>query len=124
MKSGAQFSLLCRYMMVGSSRPVANSLAEDGGNDMIGTRCMSLPAKNRRCSSLNKKEFMDAEVIHSPELVIGERIPRVIDRHATGRFPLLALRWSLVMHTKVVPAGVGKAPEQAAARRNVTLAGE
>ena len=45
---------------------------------------------NRRCSS-HVKEFADAEVIHQPELVVGERIPRVVDRHGASQFAAVGI---------------------------------
>ena len=57
---------------------MADRLAEDGGNDAVGRSLHQLAGKTTADTVTHVKEFMDAEMIHQSELVVGERIPRVI----------------------------------------------
>ena len=65
---------------------MADALTEDRGDDAVGRPLHQLPGKAAADAVAHVKEFADAEVIHQPKLVVGERIPRVIDRHRAGRF--------------------------------------
>ena len=69
---------------------MADGLAEDGGDDAVGRPLHQLPGKATADAVAHEEEFADAEVIHQPELVVGERIPRIIDRHGAGR---IRRRW-------------------------------
>jgi hypothetical protein len=60
--------------------------AETAATTRSGARCISFPCKATADTVAHVKEFADAEVIHQPELVVSERIPRVVDRHGTVRF--------------------------------------
>src|SRR5262249_38854163 len=37
------------------------------------------------------EELVDPEVIHQPELVVGERLPGVVDRHGAGRLAAIGV---------------------------------
>ena len=39
-------------------------------------------------------------MIHQPELIVGEGVPRIFGRHRPVDSPPLALRWSMVMQRK------------------------
>ena len=63
---------------------MADGLAKDSGEDAIGRPLQQLPSEAPADAVAHEEEFADAKVIHQPKLVIGERIPRIIDRHGAG----------------------------------------
>src|SRR5690348_13444991 len=72
-------------------RSMTDGLAEDGGNDTVGSPLHQLPGKATADAVAHVKEFADTEVIHQPDLVVGERIPWVIDRHGAGRLAAVSV---------------------------------
>src|SRR5271155_223790 len=72
-------------------RPMADALAEHGGDDAAGGPLHQLPGKAAADAVAHIEEFADAEVVHQPELVVGKRIPRVIDLHRTGGFAAIGV---------------------------------
>src|SRR4029077_17774085 len=68
-----------------------DALAEDSSDDAVGRPLHQLPGEAAADAVAHVKEFADAEVIHQPKLVVGERIPRVIDRHWAGRFTAIGV---------------------------------
>jgi len=57
---------------------MADALAEDGGEDAVGRSLHQLSGKAAADAVAHVKEFVDAEVVHQPELIVGKRIPRII----------------------------------------------
>ena len=79
---------------------MADALAEDGGDDAVRRPLHQLPRQSsRRCSSPCRK-LVDPEVIHQPELVVGERLQGWSTGTGPVDSPPLALRWSIVMQRK------------------------
>src|SRR5438105_8517128 len=72
-------------------RPMADALAEHGGDDAVGRPLHKLPSKAAADAVAHIKEFADAEVVHQPELVVGKRIRRVIDLHGTAGFAAIGI---------------------------------
>ena len=64
---------------------MADGLAEDGGDDAVGRALHQLAGKAAADAVAHVEELADAEMVHQPELIAGERIPRAVDRHRTGR---------------------------------------
>src|SRR5262249_13785550 len=64
--------------------PMADALAEDGGDDAVRRPLHQLPGKAAADAVAHVEELVDPEVIHQPELVVGERLPGVVDRHGAG----------------------------------------
>src|SRR5690348_14036811 len=75
----------------GIFRSMADSLAEDGGNDPVGRPLHQLAGKTTADAVAHVKELADAEVIHQPKLVVGECIPRVINRHGASGFAIVGV---------------------------------
>ena len=63
---------------------MADALAEDGGDDAVRRPLHQLPGKAAPDAVAHVEELVDPEVIHQPELVVGERLPGVVDRHGAG----------------------------------------
>ena len=55
-------------------------LAEHAGHDAIGCPLLELEGKRAPDAVAHEEELLDAEVIHQPELVVGEGAPGVVDR--------------------------------------------
>ena len=53
---------------------MTDGLAEDGGDAAVGGTLHQLPGKAAADAVAHIKEFADAEVVHPPKLVVGERI--------------------------------------------------
>src|SRR5215472_7193351 len=66
-------------------RPMADALAKDCGDDAVGRPLHQLSGKAAADAVAHIEELVDPEVVHQPKLIVGKRIPRVIDWHwATG----------------------------------------
>ena len=79
---------------------MADTLAEDGGDDAVRRPLQQLPGKAATNAVAHVEELVDAEVIHQPELVVGERLPGSSTGTGPVDSPPLALRWSIVMQRK------------------------
>ena len=55
-------------------------LAEDGGDDAVRRPLHQLPGKAAADAVAHEEELVDPEVIHQPELVVGEGAPGGVDR--------------------------------------------
>ena len=55
-------------------------LAEDGSHNAVGCPLYQLEGKRAPDAVAHEEELPDAEVIHEPELVVGEGAPGVVDR--------------------------------------------
>src|SRR5262245_16747619 len=64
-------------------RPMPDWLAEDGGHDALGRPLHQRPGKATADAIAHVEELLDAEMIHQPELVVGEGPPGVINRDWT-----------------------------------------
>ena len=71
-----------------------NGLAEHSGDDTLGRSLQELAGKAAADAVAHIEELADAEVVHQPELVVGEGIPRVAGRDRPGGFA--AIRVALV----------------------------
>ena len=58
---------------------MSDRLAEDGGHDALRGPLQQLPGKAAADAVAHVEELVDTEVIHQPELVVGEGAPGVID---------------------------------------------
>jgi len=67
-------------------RSVPDRLAEDGGHNAVGCPLYQLEGKRAPDAVAHEEELLDAEVIHQPELVVGEGAPGVVDRNRAARF--------------------------------------
>src|SRR4051812_17555727 len=66
--------------------PVSNRLAKHAGDEALWGTLHELERKWAADAAAHEEELADAEVVHEPQLVIGERAPRVINRDRTGGF--------------------------------------
>ncbi len=71
-------------MTPGSSGLIADGLAEHGGHDALGRALQQLAGEAAADAVAHEEEFADPEMVHQPELVVGEGVPRVLDRHRAG----------------------------------------
>src|SRR5688500_18675103 len=83
-------------------RPMADALAEDGGDDAVRRPLHQLPGKAAANAVAHVEELVDTKVIHQPELVVGERIPWVVDRHGAGRLATVSVALVHRDATKIV----------------------
>src|SRR5260370_9232391 len=74
--------------------PVPDSLAEHSGDDTLGRAFEELPGKTAADAVTHVEELADAEMVHQPQLVGGEGVPRVVDRNRAAGFA--AVRVALV----------------------------
>ena len=72
-------------------RPVADGLAEHGSDDAVGRSLQQLPGEAAANAVAHVEEFADPEMVHQPELVAGEGVPRIIDRHRTRRLAAIGI---------------------------------
>ena len=79
---------------VGVIRAVPDRLAEHGGEDALGGPLDQFEGKTATDAVAHEEEFADAEMVHQPQLVVGEGAPRVVDRDRAARFA--AIRVALV----------------------------
>ena len=59
---------------------MADGLAKDRGDNAVGRPLHQLPGKAAADAVADEEEPLDPEVVHQAELVIGERVPWVVDR--------------------------------------------
>src|SRR6266851_65349 len=74
--------------------PVPDALAKHSSDDTLGRAFEELPGKTAADAVTHIEEFADAEVVRQPQLVVGERVPRVAGRDRAGG--LAATRVALV----------------------------
>ena len=72
-------------------RPMPDRLAKHRGNDAIWRPLQQLPGEAAADAVAHIKEFADAEMVHQPELVVGECVPRILDRNRTGRLAAIGV---------------------------------
>ena len=117
MKSGTQFSLLCRYMTVGSSGRWPMLWQKAAGADAVRRPLHQLSGKAAADALAHVEEFMDAEVVHAPKLIVGKCIPRVKKarvgkvRLSRGTEGLQTLPVEGIGFRTVGPAWMGEASE-------------
>jgi hypothetical protein len=70
---------------------VPDGLAEHGGGDAVGGSLEQLPGKTAADAVAHIEEFADAEVVHQPELVVGEGVPRVAGWYRAGGFAAIGV---------------------------------
>jgi hypothetical protein len=61
--------------------PMANGLAEHGGHDALRRPLQQLAGEAAADAVAHEEEFADPEMVHQPEMVVGEGVPGVLDRH-------------------------------------------
>ena len=88
------------YMWSRSSGRCPTGWPEDGGHDALGCPLHELPGKAAADAVAHVEELVDAQVIHQPELVVGEGAPGSLIGIGPLDSPPLALRWSIVMQWK------------------------
>src|SRR3989449_4380882 len=59
-------------------------MAEQGGDHTVRRPLHQLPGKAAADAVAHVEELVDPEVIHQSELVVGECLPGVVDRHGAG----------------------------------------
>jgi hypothetical protein len=62
-----------------------DGLAEHRGDDAVGRPLQQLAGEAAADAVAHIKEFADAEMVHQPELIVGERVPRVLGRNRISR---------------------------------------
>ena len=92
-------ALLCRYMTVGSSGRWPTLWQKTTAATRSGA-LQQRPGKAATNAVAHVEELVDPEVIHEPELVVGERLPGWSTGTGPVDSPPLALRWSIVMQRK------------------------
>jgi hypothetical protein len=70
---------------------MADRLAEHAGDDPLGGPLHQLQGKRAADAVAHKEELRDAEVVHQPQLVVGEGAPRVVDRDRAARFAAIGV---------------------------------
>jgi len=80
--------------------PVPDRLAEHGGDNPVGGALDQLAGKAAADAVAHKEELADAEVVHQPELVVGEGAPRVAGRDRAARLTAVGVAWSIVITRK------------------------
>src|SRR5262245_18766786 len=68
-----------------------DTLAKHGGDDAIGRAFEELPGKTAADAVAHIEEFADAEVVHQPQLIVSEGVPRVVGRHRTGTLAAISV---------------------------------
>jgi hypothetical protein len=71
--------------------PMADGLAEHGGDDALGRTLQQLAGEATADAVAHEEEFADPEMVHQAKLVVGEGVPRVLDRHRTGGFAAIGI---------------------------------
>ena len=71
-----------------------NRLAEYGGQDALRRSLNELECKGATDAVTHEEELLNAKVVHQPQLVVGERPPRIVNLDRPGR--LSAIRVALV----------------------------
>ena len=64
--------------------PFADGLAEHGRHDAFRRPLQQLAGEAAADAVAHEQEPADPEMVHQPELVVGEGVPRVLDRHRTS----------------------------------------
>ena len=64
---------------------------EDRGDDAIGRALQQLAGKAAADAVAHIEEFADAEMVHQPELVVGEGVPGIFGRHRAGRLAAIGV---------------------------------
>jgi len=70
---------------------MADALAEDGGDDAVRRPLHQLRGKATTDAVAHIEEFVDAEVVYQPQLIVGKCVPRIIDRHWAGGFSAIGI---------------------------------
>src|SRR5262249_33761055 len=72
-------------------RPMADGLTKRRSDDAVRRALQQLSGKAAANAVTHVKEFADPEMVHQPELVVGKRVPRVIDLHWPGGFAAIGV---------------------------------
>ena len=72
-------------------RPIPDGLVEHRRDDAVGRTLQELAGKAAADAVAHEKEFADAEMVHQPELVVGERVPRILGRDRAGRLAAIGV---------------------------------
>src|SRR5580698_4768191 len=68
-------------------RPTPDALAKDGTRDAVWRPLHQLPGKAAADAVADEEELPDPEVVHQPELIIREGVPRVARRNRSAGLP-------------------------------------
>ena len=71
--------------------PVPDALTKHSGDDTLGRAFEELPGKTAANAVAHIKELADAQVVHQPELIVGESVPRIVNRHRARRFAAIGV---------------------------------
>ena len=66
-------------------------LTEHAGHDAIGGPLHELEGKRATDAVAHEEELPDAEVIHQPELVVGEGAPGIVDRDRAAQLAAVGI---------------------------------
>src|SRR6516225_9882604 len=66
-------------------RPVPDRLAQDRGDHARRRTLYQLHPERAADAVAKENELADAEMVHHTELVVGEGVPRIVDRNRAGR---------------------------------------
>jgi len=72
-------------------RPVTDGLAEYRGDDTLRRAFEELPGKAAADAIAHVEELANAEVVHQPQLVVGEGVPRILDRDRAARLAAIGI---------------------------------
>ena len=61
------------------------------GDDTLGRAFEELPGKTAADAVAHIKELADAQVVHQPELIVGEGVPRIVNRHRARRLAAIGV---------------------------------
>jgi hypothetical protein len=70
---------------------MTSGLAEHGGHDPLGGTPHQLHGERAADAVAHKEKLLNAEMVHQPELVVGEGAPRIVDGDRAGRFPVIGI---------------------------------
>ena len=83
-------------------RPVADRLTQHRRDDGCPAPLHQLHAERAADAVAEEKELADAEMVHHAELVVGEGVPRIVDRNRAGRIAVAGVALVHGDHAEVV----------------------
>src|SRR5262249_24257574 len=69
-------------------RAMSDRLTQDRGDDALRRALHQLHGERTADAVAEEKQLPDAEMIHHAELIVGESLPRIVDRHRAGGFAI------------------------------------
>src|SRR4029077_1278068 len=71
--------------------PVPDGLTKHSGDDTLGRTFEKLPGKTAADAVAHVKELADAQMVHQPELIVCEGVPRIVNRHRARRLAAIGV---------------------------------